>query len=304
MRIDILSAESLGTRGLCCVVDAEGRSIVIDPGVALGYVRHGLLPHPRQVARGRQARRAIIDALVGATDVVFSHFHGDHVPLADANPYQLSLSDVPPLREGLRAWCASDEDLSHVMRGRFAALGGRLGDRLRVAAGETHGPLAFSGSVPHGTPGTVRGSVMMTRVELDGRVFVHASDIQLLDAPTVETILDWKPDVVLAAGPPLYLGRLSAEERALAWENALRLARSVDSLILDHHLMRSEDGPRWLEELSQATGRRVFCAADHQGVPRLMLEARREQLYRDRPVPDDWHERYESRHAEKERSSP
>ncbi len=297
MRIDILSAESLGARGLCCVVEAGGRRIVIDPGVALGYVRHGLLPHPRQVARGRQVRRAIIDELAEATDVVFSHFHGDHVPLADANPYQLSLSDMPPMRDGLRAWCASDEDLSPTMRGRFEDLGRWLGERLRVAAGEAHGPLTFSCAVAHGLPGAPTGEVMMTRVDLGDLVFVHASDIQLLDAPAIDTILDWEPDVVLAAGPPLYLDRLSAQERAMAWDNALRLARPVDRLILDHHLMRSDDGPRWLEQLTEATGRRVLCAADHQNVPRCMLEARRSQLYRDRPVPDDWHERYAERFA-------
>ena len=37
MDIEILGTESLGVRGLSCVVKADGRNIVIDPGVALGY---------------------------------------------------------------------------------------------------------------------------------------------------------------------------------------------------------------------------------------------------------------------------
>ena len=49
VRVDILATESLGVRGLCCVVRTRRRYIVIDPGLALGYLRNGLLPHPRQV---------------------------------------------------------------------------------------------------------------------------------------------------------------------------------------------------------------------------------------------------------------
>ena len=86
MRIKILGAESLGVRGLACVVTLAHRRIVIDPGVALGYWRHGLLPHPAQVAVGEEIRRQIRAALREATDVVFSHYHGDHNPVAGSKP--------------------------------------------------------------------------------------------------------------------------------------------------------------------------------------------------------------------------
>jgi len=92
MKIEIVGAESLGVRGLCCLVSFDNRKVLIDPGVALGYIRHGLMPHPFQVVIGAAVRERIIYELTEATDVVFSHFHGDHVPLADANPYQLPLS--------------------------------------------------------------------------------------------------------------------------------------------------------------------------------------------------------------------
>lgn len=39
-------------------------------------------------------RERIVAALAGATDVVFSRFHGDHVPLAEANPYQLTIAQL------------------------------------------------------------------------------------------------------------------------------------------------------------------------------------------------------------------
>ena len=57
MRIEILGTESLGVRGLCCIVHTHDRHIVIDPGVALGYQRAGLLPHLIQVAAGEDVRK-------------------------------------------------------------------------------------------------------------------------------------------------------------------------------------------------------------------------------------------------------
>jgi predicted metallo-beta-lactamase superfamily hydrolase len=133
---------------------------------------------------------------------------------------------------------------------------------------------------------------MMTRVDLGGRVFVHASDIQLLDAATIDRILDWAPHWVLAAGPPLYLGQLDAGLRARAWDNARRLAAGVDALILDHHLMRSLEGLAWLEDLSSEVGKRVVCAADFMGRPRELLEAQRRELYAAMPVRAGWHADY------------
>jgi hypothetical protein len=133
---------------------------------------------------------------------------------------------------------------------------------------------------------------MMTRIASGGAVFVHASDIQLLDAGTVSLILDWRPDIVLVGGPPLYLPWLSSTLRETAWRNAVRLARHVETLILDHHLLRGEEGLSWLDGLSSETGHRVICAADFMGQPRRLLEARRRQLYEAMAVPEGWHDAY------------
>ncbi|BBO78322.1 hypothetical protein DSCW_57390 [Desulfosarcina widdelii] len=290
--IEIIGAESMGVRSLCCRVTLPDRRIVIDPGVALGYRRNGLLPHPFQIAVGREVREKILQALRGATDVVFSHFHGDHVPLVGANPYQLAVRDLPETFCQLRCWSKSDDGLSANMKKRFDDLADLLGDRMQVAEGRSQGVLAFSRSVPHGAAGGNMGTVMMTRIAIDRRVFVHASDIQLLDGPTVDRVIDWRPDILLAAGPPLYLDRLSEAEREIAWENAFRLTRSIDLVILDHHLMRSEEGALWMDALSAAANRKVYCVADFMGRPRQMLEAQRADLYDRMPVPAGWHDAY------------
>jgi len=63
-------------------------------------------------------------------------------------------------------------------------------------------------------------------------------------------------------------------------------------LILDHHLLRSMRGHRWLDELSSTTGHTVACAADFMGRRRTLLEAWRQRLYAEMPVPEGWHEAY------------
>lgn len=293
MQIEILGAESLGVRGLSCVVEAAGRKIVIDPGLALGYHRHGLLPHPAQVAVGESVRRRILAALEEASDVVMSHMHGDHVPLPDANPYQLQAQRAAPLCRTTQLWVKGRRGLSRHMIERRAALGATLERALPAADGEANGIFTFSPPVAHGEPNTHLGTVMMTRVEGDKAVFVHASDIQLLHGKAVSQILAWAPDIALVGGPPLYLSRfLGPRRRKRAWRNAERLARDVGTLILDHHLLRSEEGLMWLDRLSSKTGHQVACAADFMGRPRCLLEARREALYEEMPVPPGWHEAY------------
>ena len=287
MKIKILGTESLGVRGLSCVVETEGRTIVVDPGVALGYKRHGLLPHPVQVAQGERIRRKIVEELSRATDVVISHFHGDHVPLPNANPYQLKAQNVT-LRENVRIWAKGPESMSRNMLSRSRELSSVLKRELPKAESKKEGIFTFSAPVPHGDPHSRFGTVMMTRIEDHDTVFVHASDIQLLHSPTISFICGWHPDIVLASGPPLYLPWISFQQRETAWRNALQLADNVDTVILDHHLLRCARGRVWLDELPS----HVVCAADFMGVPRRFLEAQRRKLYRTVPVPEGWHEQY------------
>lgn len=292
MRIEILGTESLGVRGLCCIVHTQDRNIVIDPGVALGYQRAGLLPHPTQVAVGEDVRNKIIKNLKDATDVVISHFHGDHIPLTDANPYQLSLQSVVDLFRSPHLWVKGiDGEKPHIAERRdklFAAI-------ERIASpcdGQTHDILSFSKTMSHGLPHLPMGTVMMTRVEDGGDVFVHASDIQLLSDEPVSKIIDWQPTVLLVSGPPMYR-QLPESEIDNAYRRAESLAEKVPICIIDHHLLRCRSGIQWLDELKTKTQGRVLCAADFMNRKRRLLEANRSLLYDMYPVPSDWHESYE-----------
>ena len=291
MRIKIIGAESLGVRGLCCVVETEDRKIVIDPGVALGYRRHGLLPHPVQVAAGERVKVAIEKALEDATDVVISHYHGEHHPMVDANPYQLSAERVAESLGHPRLWARGTQDLSPSQIQRAQALAQKINRILPPSEGLNDGCLTFSPPVPHGEQGR-GGMVMMTRIEDQRGVFVHASDIQMLNDEAIDQILVWRPTVVLASGPPVYLPSLTLNKREGALRRTLTVAREVDTLILDHHLMRSREGEKWLDWVSSLADHRVICAADFIGRNRNLLEAERVLWYRKMPVPNGWHEAY------------
>ncbi|OEU42259.1 hypothetical protein BGV40_10490 [Methanosarcina sp. Ant1] len=291
MKIEILGCESFGARSLACVIKTDERKIVIDPGVALARLRSGLFPHPVEVAAAFRIREKVLFALEGVTDIVISHYHGDHMPLRAEDPYQLPMEALPSL-EGVNFWCKGPEKISSLSTKRRNELSDFLGFPLPASEGGSSGNMDFSSPTPHGVREKGFGAVMMTRICEGDEVFVHSSDIQLLDREAVLKVLAWKPKIVFASGPPLYLSHRIPEIGKEAFENAFLLARNVDTLILDHHLLRSFEGYRWLKELAGKVENRVLCAAEFMGKEPELLEAQRKTLYEKMPVPPGWHEAY------------
>jgi predicted metallo-beta-lactamase superfamily hydrolase len=291
MQIEILGSESFGARSLACVVKTEETKVLIDPGVALARLRSGLFPHPVEIAAAFGIKEKILSAFEEATDVVISHFHGDHMPMKAEDPYQLPIEALPPL-EGINFWCKGPEKISSLSAKRRQELSNFLGFSLPASEGKKTGNMDFSSPVPHGVKDKGFGNVMMTRICEADEVFVCGSDIQLLDRETILKILAWKPTIVFASGPPLYLSHRIPEVRKEAFENALLLASKVDTLILDHHLLRSFEGYRWLKELAGKVENKVLCAAEFMGKKPELLEAQRKTLYEKMPVPSGWHDAY------------
>jgi predicted metallo-beta-lactamase superfamily hydrolase len=291
MLIKILGAESLGVRGLCCSIKTGKQRILIDPGISLGYIRHGFLPHPLQVAVDEKIQKKIIKAWSKATDIIISHFHGDHVPLVDANSYQLNVNKLSKLNKKVNIWVKDLADFSLLEKQRVSVLEKALKVKFIQTENKEIGKVSFSTAVPHGSLGGPLGTVMMTRIESGNKVFVQASDIQLLNSEAITKILSWKPTIALVGGPPLYLG-LSKDKQKQAWENARILSQNIDVLILDHHLLRSQEGLVWLRELNSKTKNKVLSAAEFMRKKTLLLEAWRGQLYDKIPVPKDWHKNY------------
>jgi len=250
-----------------------------------------LSPHPLQVAVGEDVRKRILNKVADATDVVISHFHGDHMPLMDANPYQIGLESFIQRIGTPRLWIKGILGESPRFEQRKNALLGGLNREASPCEARTYGPLSFSQPMPHGLRGNNMGTVMMTRIEEGSETFVHASDIQLLDDEPVDQILDWNPTMLLVSGPPLYRG-VPKEQLAKAEKRLRNLAERVGCCIVDHHLLRCGDGAKWLNMLEAEIQGKILCAADFMNVERRFLEAQRAELYDRMPVAENWHELY------------
>jgi len=282
MKIRIIGAESLGVRSMCCVVETKTRRVLIDPGVALAPRRSGLAPHKIEVCEAAAIREKILNEVKMASDVVISHFHGDHAPLSEPNPYQIDLIDFVAKLGASALWVKGRAGNTRLMDERLRSFAQLLGDRMVEGEGKDSGDVSFSLPCQHGAEG--RGMVMMTRVSEGNEIFVHGSDIQLLAEDGVEAIIAWKPDVVFVAGPPIYLSVLSKEALNQAFINGVKLARATELLIVDHHLLRSETGREWLETLSARSKARVVDVATFMGLQTKLLEANRKRLYEQFPV--------------------
>ncbi len=290
MKFRILGTESLGVRGLSCIIEAGNRRILVDPGVALGFTRYGLHPHPIQAAVGEIVRGSIVEEWKRSTDIIITHFHGDHTPLYNANPFQLGLRRLRDLRGRAHLWVKSEVFMTWRERLR-AQYVYKFFHEEDVVRGGCSDHIVLSKPVPHGASNNT--SVVLVAVRDGRRTLVHMSDTQLLSEEAVEIALSWEPDIVITDGPPLYRwhGNKSFHRKMLkkAWRNAWRIACSVDTLIIDHHLMRCMEGLKWVDSLSEETGANVLCAADITGKPALLLEAWRKLLYEKIPVPNDWY---------------
>lgn len=264
---------------MACVVETVRRRILIDPGVALAPRRFGLPPHKIELKRAMLVREAILSEFGGATDIVITHFHGDHAPLAEPDESQISLKEFINRLGAARLWIKSRKGSTSLMEKRYLDFVRFLGERAVDADNRNEGDIAFSFPVAHGQRG--RGTVIMVRVEDGGEVFVHGSDVQLLDSEASAVIFAWKPDVVFIDGPPVYLATLTYSERSQARENGRRLVQEVEEVIIDHHLLRSKEGLGWLRELTREGKGKVLCGAEKMGLEVNLLEAQRRELYRE-----------------------
>ena len=78
----------------------------------------------------------------------------------------------------------------------------------------------------------------------------------------------------------------------------MRRSKGADTVIIDHHLLRSEQGIHWLRKLQRTSAHSVYCAAGFMNREPLFLEAWRKELYEWVPVDQDWHEQYRQGRAE------
>ncbi len=283
MRVEILGTETLGVRGLSAFID----KVLIDPGVALGFSRYHLHPHPIQAVAGDEVKARIVGAWGRAEDVVISHFHGDHIPLLNPNPFQLGIGDILHSHPNpdARIWVKAEKFCKGIERKRLRDLKRTFeGQVIEAEPSEGDGLIEFIGPFPHtGNSDTlVLGTIIRA-----GRVVLHLSDADVFSREVIRAVRRVDPDIVISDGPSIYR---HVDKKLI--EVSLSKASMMDfcgTWVLDHHLMRCDNGIEWLNSLKE---RRKECdvlsAAGFMKKPLTMLEAWRRTLYELMPVSNNW----------------
>ncbi len=298
MGITPLASESLGVRSLATHVKTANTSILIDPGVALGF-RGQLHPHPSEYLLLKRIRQKISDIAQTTELIVVSHFHHDHFMPFFVNYayFWSSRNEATHLYKDRRIWCKDIRqhiNYSQQRRGyNFVRSARKLAMEIKYADGRAlkigATLIRFSPAVPHGEEGTKLGWVIMTAIRCGDFSIVHASDIQ---GPMVKKTADWilgqKPDVLILAGPPTYLSpeRVDPKVLGMAADNLRNLAEQIPMILVDHHLLRDQNWHEWLNPIqshASEKGNQVITIAEVLGLTDNLLEAGRAELYEKSP---------------------
>jgi len=303
MEINIISAETLGTRSLATFVECKNINILIDPGVALGP-RFGLMPHEIEYKELYKARRRIEEISNLADIICITHYHYDHyTPFWDKIDNLWTFANFESAKKIYSNKIVFLKDyynnINHSQRERaneFIPKLKKVAREIKIADEKEEKfnsvKLKFSKAVPHGEENTQLGYVIMVIIEESGEKFIFGSDIEgPMSKITCDLIIREKPDTLLLSGPPLYLvgSKVSIENFNKGIENLKILCKYIPNLIVDHHLLRSSEALNYINELktiAKSYNNKVMLVAEKERKNINMLEAKRRELYKNIPLSD------------------
>lgn len=288
MDVTLVAFESLGVRSMCTFVETDEISILIDPSAAC-HTGHGLKPHPAEYEALLRKRAEMLRLAQRADAIVTSHYHLDH-----STPLRTDLQTTFSTREyadqiyrGKRLFCKDplrnveprQRERGRLFRSRYSKHSMfRVADGGHFEFGETE--LSFSPALWHGKEGTQQGFVIGTCVRDGNQTLVHGSDVQLLNGGCVDWMIGCKPSLAVAAGPPIFdESRVSKDDRRFSSQLLGRLCEAIPRVVVDHHLLRSDDWTGFIVE----SGSAAECAATFRGEPVDALESRRKELFAEDP---------------------
>ena len=271
--------DSLGVRSMATVVRASNAKIFIDPSAALAPMRYGLPPHRLELEALRESVGRIDAELADADVVIVTHYHYDHHDPGFRIPVERYASKLVLVKDPVRSINVSQR----IRASRFLKKLGEVGARVQVADGRSFElgglRITFSRPIPHGNS-TRLGYVLAVRVEEGGDTVAFSSDVEgPLEGYAVDFMCGSR--IAIVDGPPTYLvGRAYSEgDVARARENIAKLAKCVERLVLDHHLVRDPGYASLFREVLELSGRSPVTAAELIGLAPNLLEARRRELY-------------------------
>lgn len=298
-----LAFESLGVRSMCTLVRTRDVTVLLDAGVALGP-RFRLMPHPREYRARNEARERINAAVAKAKVVTISHYHNDHHTPNYIDP--VWLGSTPELSERTykgKILLAKDfrRNINTAQRRRgwmFKQAAEKWAKKFEVADGRAfefgRTTVRFPQPVPHGEDESELGWVLLCIVEKSGEKLVFAPDVQgPVSEETVKLILDEKPDLLIMGGPPTYLQgfRIGEEFFQTALRHMEKIANGIQTVVIDHHLLRDEGWHKFLEPMrvsAEKAGHQVLTAADLLKWEPGPLECRRKVLYEEEKPDSDF----------------
>ncbi|MFO7835944.1 MAG: hypothetical protein R6V83_04755 [Candidatus Thorarchaeota archaeon] len=301
--IHAVASESMGVRSLCTQVTTPDITILFDPSAGLA-MRFGLEPHPLEYDALKTALADIFE-LARKSDVLsISHYHYDHVrPTFTNYRYNFSsLEDTNHMFENKRVLLKDHRDnINPSQRKRAYYFRKHVGDAAEELVwtdgrefefGDT--TVSYSESLPHGPDAKPLGYVVVTCVKHKDATVVFAPDIQgPSNRKTLSYLLSLNSDVMIVGGPPIYLPRhlFDEQNRQTALFCLVTLANAVETLVVDHHLMRSLSWKEWLKpsmNAAEESGNCVLCMAELEREDISCLEADRQRLYEERPPSQDF----------------
>jgi predicted metallo-beta-lactamase superfamily hydrolase len=271
--------DSLGVRSMATVIETPDLRVFVDPSAALAPIRFGLPPHEVELRVLSDSASRIASELADVDVVVVTHYHYDHHDPGRLIPADLYSSKVVLVKDPTRSINVSQR----IRASRFLRILRGVGARVEVADGAERvfgrTRLVFSKPVQHGNTPRL-GYVLAVRVEYGGESVSFSSDVEgPLDGYVVDFMCG--SSIAIVDGPPTYLvGRAySDSDVGLALGNLVRLANCVETLVVDHHLVRDLNYVELFEEIRRSTGRSPKTAAELAGLRPNLLEARRRELY-------------------------
>lgn len=276
-------------RGMATLLVFGKERILLDPGCTLAP-RFSLPPHEQEYLALSKARERISKASKRSQIILISHYHLDHYtpPFVDWQWTYSSPELARELYKGKIVLLKDYEGLPPTQRRRGYLLQKFLKGICEVIPADsqrfTFGSITIEASEPLSHGPFSQAKVLYFSIRAGGHTFVFSPDLQGLNEELVDVVLAWKPDVLVASGPPLHLlhYKLTEGDIQRATENLVELVSKIRMVVLDHHLFRSTDGEKYLRSIAERArevGNRVLCAAEARKTKPNPLEARRKELY-------------------------
>ena len=260
------------------------------------------MPHRREFEALIEAKKRILEYASKADYILISHYHHDHfTPFYADYLYRSDEEIAEKVYENVeKVFAKSLDDLNKNQLSRAKDLWKHLGDKVIPADGKVIDlgdvRLEFSPPMWHGEPGTKLGRVIGVRIVNGDDMIVFAPDVQgPVDENALRRILQEKPRVVILGGPATYLKghRVKSSAVNAGIENVARIAKEVDTLIIDHHLVRDANRRGKIADAfkeAEDNNHKILTFAEYLGVEEKPLEAMRKKLYEEEPLPKNRHE--------------